>query len=81
MSRWWRNRTPRRPSWWRMAVRCRSGPRAAYRQPPGIAILATSDTGRRTGLTVDMDLDGRQVGQVISDNWIINDGGGTYDHD
>ena len=44
------------------------------RAASGIAILATGDTPE---LTVDMALDGRQVGQVIGDDWIINDGGGT----
>ena len=40
----------------------------------GIAILATGDD---PDLLVDIDLDGRQVSEVIGDDWIINDGGGT----
>ncbi len=40
----------------------------------GIAILATGDA---PDLLVDMDLDGRSLGGVIGDDWIINDGGGT----
>ncbi len=40
----------------------------------GIAILATGDD---PDLLVDIDLDGRQVREVIGDDWIINDGGGT----
>ncbi|MCY4419896.1 MAG: hypothetical protein OXC42_01360, partial [Gammaproteobacteria bacterium] len=50
------------------------GAQGTLRAASGIAILATGDTPE---LTVDMALDGRQVGQVIGDNWIINDGGGT----
>ena len=40
----------------------------------GIAALTTADGPK---LTVDMDLDGRRVQDVIGDDWIINDGGET----
>ena len=40
----------------------------------GIAILAT---GEAPNLLVDVTLDERRVAQVIGDDWIINDGGGT----
>jgi len=50
------------------------GAQGSLRAASGIAILATGD---EPDLLVDMDLDGRQVGEVIGDDWIINDGGGT----
>ena len=65
------------------------GPQGSIDSASGIAILATgtvpedrSDSNNIVAaippkLRVDMDLDGRQVSQVIGDNWIINDGGGT----
>ena len=54
------------------------GSQGSVRATSGIAILAISDTpDDEPELTVEMDLDGRQVGQVIGDDWIINDGGGT----
>ena len=40
----------------------------------GIAILATGDA---PDLLVDVTLDERRVAEVIGDDWIINDGGGT----
>lgn len=40
----------------------------------GIAILATEDN---PDLLVDIDLAGRRIVEVIGNNWIINDGGGT----
>ncbi len=40
----------------------------------GIAILATEDN---PDLLVDIELDGRRIVEVIGNNWIINDGGGT----
>ena len=50
----------------------------------GIAILATGNTPGMDGgsavgpsLRVDLDLDGRRLAEVIGDDWIINDGGGT----
>ena len=54
------------------------GAQGSVRAASGIAILATADeSGDEPELTVDMNLGGRQVGQVIGDDWIINDGGGT----
>ncbi|MCY3802987.1 MAG: hypothetical protein OXG06_01085, partial [Gammaproteobacteria bacterium] len=50
------------------------GPQGSLRAASGIAILASGDAPE---LTVDLDLDGRTVMQVIGDDWIINDGGGT----
>ncbi|MCY3803962.1 MAG: hypothetical protein OXG06_06125, partial [Gammaproteobacteria bacterium] len=56
----------------------RIGAQGSVRAASGIAILATRDTpGTTPELTVDLDLDGRTVSQVIGDDWIINDGGGT----
>ena len=46
----------------------------SIRAASGIAILAT---GEDPDLLVDIDLDGRSVVEVIGDDWIINDGGGT----
>ena len=46
----------------------------SIRAASGIAILAT---GENPDLLVDIDLDGRSVMEVIGDDWIINDGGGT----
>ena len=40
----------------------------------GIAIRASGGTPK---LYLDMNLDGRRVGEVIGDDWIINDGGKT----
>ncbi|MYB89433.1 MAG: autotransporter outer membrane beta-barrel domain-containing protein [Proteobacteria bacterium] len=50
------------------------GPQGSVRAASGIAILAS---GENPALSVSMELDGRQMGQVIGDDWIINDGGGT----
>jgi len=50
------------------------GAQGSIRAASGIAILATGD---EPDLLVDMDLDGRRVADVIGDDWIINDGGGT----
>ena len=56
----------------------RIGAQGSLRAVSGIAILATRDTpGDTPELTVDLDLDGRSVDDVIGDDWIINDGGGT----
>ena len=60
------------------------GPMGMIRSESGIAILATGDTpGANDGelikpkLLVDMNLDGRDVVEVIGNNWIINDEGET----
>lgn len=57
------------------------GPQGSLAAASGIAILATADpedpAAAPPQLTVDMALDGRQVGQVLGDDWILNDGGGT----
>ena len=50
------------------------GPQGSVRAASGIAILAS---GENPALSVSMELNGRQMGQVIGDDWIINDGGGT----
>ena len=54
------------------------GAQGSINAASGIAILATrAASGEPPELLVDMDLSGRQVSQVIGDDWIINDGGGT----
>ena len=60
------------------------GPQGSIDSESGIAILATGDTpGANDGelikpkLLVDMKLYGRDVVEVIGNNWIINDGGET----
>ena len=61
------------------------GPKGSVGAASGIAILATGDTPSgmeadpaiEPRLLVDMNLDGRRVSQVIGDDWIVNDGGGT----
>ena len=50
------------------------GAEGSVRAASGIAILATGDS---PDLLVDMSLAGRRVANVIGDDWIINDGGGT----
>ena len=50
------------------------GAQGSIEAASGIAILATGDAPE---LLVDITLDGRQVVEVIGDDWIINDGGGT----
>ena len=56
------------------------GPRGSVGADSGIAILATGATPGFSGepkLRVDMNPGGRQVAEVIGDDWIINDGGET----
>ncbi len=59
------------------------GPQGTLGADSGIAILATGDWRVQGGdpikpaLLVDMSLNGRQVAQVIGDDWIVNDGGET----
>ena len=65
------------------------GPQGVINSGSGIAILATGDIPAdstdlnnvipaiKPKLRVDMNLDGRQVADVIGDDWIINDGGET----
>ena len=65
------------------------GPKGRVRSDSGIAILATGTVPEDSSdpsnivaaippkLRVDLNLGGRQVAQVLGDNWIINDGGGT----
>ena len=50
------------------------GPDGSVGADSGIAILAAGVTPK---LYLDMNLDGRQVTDVINDDWIINDGGET----
>ena len=61
------------------------GPSGRIDAKSGIAILATGDTPAdsqgdpaiKPKLLVNMQLDGRRVGAVLGDGWIINDGGET----
>ena len=53
------------------------GAQGSIEAASGIAILATDPSGEPPALRVNMDLDGRRMSQVIGNNWIINDGGGT----
>ena len=47
------------------------------RSTGAVSEIATLTTGDGPRLTVDMDLDGRRVQDVIGDDWIINDQGET----
>ena len=47
------------------------------RSTGAVSEIATLTTGDGPKLTVDMDLDGRRVQDVIGDDWIINDQGET----